>query len=180
HPPLRRGARSAHHAPAGVYECAGHDRWLTLTVYDEADWALLVTVIPALDRAQWAGVEARRLHHDEIDRLITTWTSARSPNEAMAELQRAGLAAATAFTNQDLVEDPQLATRSFMVAVDQPACGPRLYPGSPFLVDGKPIEIQPVSSLGGNNDEILAELGLSPDQRAELVASATIATSPPA
>ncbi|MCP3990235.1 MAG: CoA transferase, partial [Actinomycetia bacterium] len=113
HPPLRRGARSAHYAPAGVYECAGHDRWLALTVYDEADWTLLVTVIPALDRAQWAGVEARRVHHDEIDRLITAWTSARSPNEAMAGLQRAGLAAVAAVTNQDLVEDPQLAARGF-------------------------------------------------------------------
>jgi crotonobetainyl-CoA:carnitine CoA-transferase CaiB-like acyl-CoA transferase len=177
--PERRGARSPLYAPAGVYPCAGDDRWLALTVYDEQDWARLVSLVPALARPDWEQPEGRRRGHDDIDTLIAAWTRERQPHEAMAELQRAGLSAAVAATNKDLVEDPQLASRGFMVTVEQHACDPRQYPGSPFLVDGTPLPIRPVSLLGGDNAAVLAELGYDTAQQAELAASGAIATAPP-
>lgn len=177
--PPRRGARSATSAPAGVYRCSGDDRWLALTVYDEADWDRLVSVVPGLDRPDWADVGARRRDHDTIDVAIEAWTSTRGPDEAMADLQAAGLAAARVSTNRDLVEDPQLQARGFIVTVDHPAAGPGRFPGSPFLVDGRPLAIGPVSSLGADNDGILAELGFGPAERARLGEAGTIATAPP-
>ncbi|MCP5027763.1 MAG: CoA transferase [Actinomycetia bacterium] len=179
HPPIRRGARSATYAPAGVYRCAGDDRWLALTVYDQSDWSRLVALMTDLDRPQWVETGARHSGHDEIDRIITRWTSAHEAHDAMEILQSSGLAATIVATNQDLVEDPQLAARGFMVTVDHHACGPRLYPGSPFLVDGEPLPIRPVYPLGGDNDRVLEELGYTPDGRAALAATDTIAVTPP-
>jgi crotonobetainyl-CoA:carnitine CoA-transferase CaiB-like acyl-CoA transferase len=177
--PPRRGARSATSAPAGVYRCAGDDRWLALTVYDGEDWDRLVAVVPGLDRAAWAELDARRRDHDAIDAAIEAWTVDRGPDEAMATLQAAGLAAARVSTNRDLVEDPQLEARGFIVTVDHPATGPQRFPGSPFLVDGQPLAIHPVSSLGADNDELLAELGFGAAERAQLTGVGTIATAPP-
>ncbi len=177
--PQRRGARSSTFAPAGVYPCAGDDRWLALTVYDEDDWVRLVGLVAGLDRPDWGDAAARHDSHDEIDQVIGRWTAGRPPHDAMAQLQGAGVAAAIVATNQDLVEDPQLASRGFMVTVDQHACGPRLYPGSPFLVDGEPLVVRPISPLGGDNDAVLAELGFDAEARARLAATQTIAVSPP-
>jgi crotonobetainyl-CoA:carnitine CoA-transferase CaiB-like acyl-CoA transferase len=178
-PPPRRGARSATYAPAGVYRCAGDDRWLALTVYGDDDWARLASIVPGLDPPDWTDVAERRADHDEIDRRIGAWTGGLGPHEAMARLQAAGLAAALASTNADLVEDPHLAARGFLVTVDHPATGPYPYPGSPFLVDGEPLPIGPASALGHDNGAILAELGFDADRRAELLAAGTIATAPP-
>jgi crotonobetainyl-CoA:carnitine CoA-transferase CaiB-like acyl-CoA transferase len=178
--PPRRGARSACFAPAGVYRCAGDDRWLALTVYDDGDWERLAAVIPDLAQPGRNHVEGRRHDHDAIDATIEAWTTERTPREAMAELQGAGVAAALVATNQDLVEDPHLEARGFIVTVDHPAAGPGRFPGSPFLVDGAPLEIRPVSSLGADNEAVLSELGFGPQDQARLLAGGTIATAPPA
>ena len=177
--PERRGARSSIHAPAGAYRCAGDDRWLALTVEDAADWDRLVSLMPSLDRPGWGDVDQRRRDHDAIDDLIAEWTGQRAAHDAVTQLQNAGLAAAVVATNQDLVEDPQLAARGFMVTVNQHTCGPRLYPGAHFLVDGHPQAIRPVSPLGGDNTDVLNELGYSPAEQAALEASETTATTPP-
>ncbi len=177
--PERRGARSAVYAPAGVYGGARDDRWLTLTVYDEDDWARLAVLVPGLDRPDWKDVVRRRADHDEIDGLIGAWTSGFEPFAAVRVLQEAGLAAAVVATNKDIVEDPQLAARGFMVTLDQHACGPWPYPGSHFLVDGEGLPVRPVSPLGGDNDDVLAELGYPPADTASLAEAGTIATAPP-
>ena len=177
--PARRGARSSHCAPAGVYRCAGDDRWVALTVYDDADWDRLADLIAPLGRPEWTALEDRCRDHDAIDAAIEDWTGERSPREAMTRLQAAGLAAAIASTNEDLVEDPQLAARGFLVTVDHPAAGPGRFPGSPFLVDGDPLPVRPVSSLGADNEAVLTELGFTPAEVAELARAGTIATAPP-
>ena len=178
-PPRRRGARSSVYAPAGAYRCFGADRWLALTIYSDTDWAALVGLIPGLSRPEWRDLAQRRAGHDEIDRLIEAWAQEFEPSAAVERLQEAGVSAAVVATNKDLVEDPQLAARSFMVTVEQHGCGAWPYPGSHFLVDGEGLPVRPVSPLGGDNDDVLAELGYGEAARAALAASGTIAMAPP-
>lgn len=179
--PERRGARSATYAPAGVYPCApdGVDRWMALTVYDDADWLRLRRIVPGLDNSGWESVEARHRDHDEIDAVIGRWTSIRSPQQAMGELQAAGVAAVMASTNRDLVEDPHLAARGFLIEVKHASYGPTVFPGSLLLVDGKPLPVRPVSSLGADNQAVLDGLGVPAARQNELFAAGTIATAPP-
>ncbi|MFV0524950.1 MAG: CoA transferase [Acidimicrobiales bacterium] len=177
--PARRGARSARHAPAGVYRSAAPDRWVALSVYDDTDWARLGRVVPGLDRPEWADVAARHHDHDRIDAVVGAWTTARGHHDAMVELQAAGVAAVIVATNQDLVCDPHLSERGFVVTVDHPAAGPGRFPGSPFLVDGAPLPIRAVSSLGADNDAVLAELGYGFTERARLAADGAVASAPP-
>lgn len=124
------GNRHAEHAPQGCYRCAGEDRWLTLSVADDAQWQQLAGLMggEALARdARYASVAARRERHDELDALIAAWTATQDAGPAMHALQALGIAAGLVCNTRDLAADPHLAAREWFCAVD----GTRL-PGPPF------------------------------------------------
>ncbi len=173
--PPRRANRSALYAPQGLYRCAGDDEWLALTVEDDGDWTRLVGVI---GDAGLDGIVDRHADHDRIDESITAWATSRTKQDAAAQLQAAGLAAAPVNTNKDLFEDPHLAARNFFVDLehDGETFG---FPGFPIHFGAGDVDIRPTPALGQHNVEVLTELGWSGSQIAELDASGTIATSPP-
>jgi crotonobetainyl-CoA:carnitine CoA-transferase CaiB-like acyl-CoA transferase len=83
-------------APWGVYPCAGDDEWCVITVRDESDWAALRSALGEPDWAQdpaLANPEARVARRAEIDDHLTAWTLTRTPREAAAVLQAAGVPA---------------------------------------------------------------------------------------
>ena len=131
--PPRPGNRSADHAPQGVYPCAGDDRWVAVTVGGDDEWRRLVTLLadPTLVDLAGADLAGRLREHDAIDAAIVRWTADRDPFVAAGRLQEARIAAAPAFTNGDLVDDPHLASRGFIVEWDQPDVGPRAVPRLP-------------------------------------------------
>lgn len=105
-------------APHGVYRCAGEDRWLSIAVGDDAEWAGLCATTGHAewrDDPRFADAAARYAHRDELDRLIETWTRERDPLEATRLLQAHGVPAAPSATNRDLYEDGHLAERGLWV-----------------------------------------------------------------
>jgi crotonobetainyl-CoA:carnitine CoA-transferase CaiB-like acyl-CoA transferase len=180
-PPVRRGNRSPDHAPQGVYPCVGHDAWVAITVRSDAEWRALVELLddPVPASLATADRHVRARHHGALDAAIGAWTGRRTAREAASELQRRGIAACPAFTNQDLVEDPHLCDRGFLVEWDQPDVGLRRFPGFPVHFERTPITIRPAPTLGADNDAILRPLGYDADQLAALAASGTIASEPP-
>ena len=178
--PQRRGARSSVAAPAGVYACAGDDEWVAMTIADDEQWRRLCDEVgPDLDRPEWAHEPHRRADHDAIDRIITAWTLARTKMDVMAVLQARGVAAAPLLTNRELVEDPHLAARHFMVPLEHPDADPLLFPGTPLHFDTGSIELRPAPGLGADNADLLAELGYTTDEIAALTETTTVATRPP-
>jgi crotonobetainyl-CoA:carnitine CoA-transferase CaiB-like acyl-CoA transferase len=134
---------------------------------------------PSLDSLVDADLAARHAAHDEIDRVITRWTVERDPFVTARLLQEAGLAAAPAFTNGDLVDDPHLASRGFVVEWDQPDVGPRRFPGFPIHFERTPVHIAPAPTLGQHNRPILSGLGFSDDEIATLEARHVVSDEPP-
>ncbi|HSW14889.1 MAG TPA: CoA transferase, partial [Solimonas sp.] len=156
--PAPLGNRHARHAPQGCYAAQGQDRWLLLTVRSDAEWQALASLLggAALD-ARYAGVEARRQHHDELDRLIADWAGARELAAAVAGLRAAGLAAGFVASAADLAADAQLAARGWFVD----AGGTRL-PGLPFRLDGfTPHIARRGPELGADNMEFFAAAGVT-------------------
>jgi crotonobetainyl-CoA:carnitine CoA-transferase CaiB-like acyl-CoA transferase len=179
--PARRGNRSIDHAPQGVYQCAGDDRWIALTVQDDAEWARLVALVPddSLSGLAGADLAARRAAHDEIDAAITRWTRTVGPLDAARRLQAARIAAAPAFTNGDIVDDEHIAARGFMAEWDQPDVGRRAFPGLPIHFERSPVRITPAPTLGQHNREVLMAAGYSAADVDRLEAAGVIATEPP-
>jgi crotonobetainyl-CoA:carnitine CoA-transferase CaiB-like acyl-CoA transferase len=68
------------------------------------------------------------------------------------------VAAFPVMTNADLVRDPQIVHRGFVVVHDQPDVGWRGYPGCPIHFERSPVFVFPAPPLGGDNAAVLTGL----------------------
>lgn len=108
-------------APHGIYRCAGTDRWLAISCFDDDDWKHLVEVAERpewLSDARFATLDTRMANQDALDGLVTSWTRERDRYELMNRLQAAGVAAGVCQSAEDRCElDPQLAELAWLTEV---------------------------------------------------------------
>jgi crotonobetainyl-CoA:carnitine CoA-transferase CaiB-like acyl-CoA transferase len=160
--PARDGNRDPHMAPHGVFRAAGEDRWIAVAVEDDAAWVRLAATIgrPELATdARYATVVGRKRHEEELEGILGEWTRQRSPEEATAMLQAAGIAAFTAATNRDLAEDPHLNARGFFVELTHPEVGVRRHIGVPWRMSASDARVRrPAPCLGADTDAVLGEV----------------------
>jgi benzylsuccinate CoA-transferase BbsF subunit len=161
--PTGNASQEAPGAPHGVYPCAGDDRWVAITIFTDADWGHFAE---AIGRPIWTCDErfatgARRLRHAaELDQLVATWTRGQRAEEAMAVLQRAGVAAGLVANAEDLcAHDPQLATRGHFVDVFTPEGRTVRIDGPPCLLSETPARVSGPGPLRGEHtDEVLSRI----------------------
>jgi crotonobetainyl-CoA:carnitine CoA-transferase CaiB-like acyl-CoA transferase len=156
------GSRSLVHAPQGVYPCFGEDSWLVLTVRDESEWRALCGVIGRNDlaaRGDLAAAQGRRAAHDEIDEAIRAWCAGLDHREAARRLQAAGIAAGPVLANWEIVGDPHLHERGYLVYVDHPDAGVLPYPGFGWKLSRTPASVRRHSPMFGEHTrEVLGGL----------------------
>jgi crotonobetainyl-CoA:carnitine CoA-transferase CaiB-like acyl-CoA transferase len=160
------GSRSLAHAPQGVYPCFGEDSWLVLTVRDETEWRALAAVIGRDDlasRPDLATTDGRRAAHDEIDDAIRAWCAERDHREAARRLQAAGVAAGPVLANWEIVTDPHLHERGYLVYVDHPDAGVLPYPGFGWKLSRTPARVRRHSPMFGEHtrEVLCVDLGMS-------------------
>jgi crotonobetainyl-CoA:carnitine CoA-transferase CaiB-like acyl-CoA transferase len=168
------GNKDPRMAPHDVYRCAGKDQWVAIAVETEEEWGAFCN---AVGRPEWRADErfadayARHRHEQELDALITQWTSERSPSEAAALLQAAGVAAGPVLDTMGIITNPQLRHRGFFVTPDHPEVGPREVMGIPVLFGAIPEKrIQPAPLFDEHNDYVFKELlGLSGTEIEQLI-----------
>src|SRR5262249_41542687 len=101
----------------------------------------------------------RKQHEDELDTIITQWTSGRDRWELTEMLQRAGVAAMPTLSNRDLALDPHLRERGFLVELDHAEVGRRTHTGIPWTMSGTACKVRgPAPLLGADTDEVLIDL----------------------
>jgi crotonobetainyl-CoA:carnitine CoA-transferase CaiB-like acyl-CoA transferase len=119
-PPTAIGNRSPGRAPHGLYPARGPERWLAISVLDDAMWDALCRV-PGLEHLgsdpRFATLDERLAHEDDLDDAVAAWTVERTDWEAATELQWFGVAATPVLDDWDLVGDSQLAARDFFHAL---------------------------------------------------------------
>jgi crotonobetainyl-CoA:carnitine CoA-transferase CaiB-like acyl-CoA transferase len=181
--PARIGNRSLDHAPHGAYRCAGEDDWVAIAVRTDLEWRALVRLIgaPALSAREALAASERLEQRQPIDAAISAWTGARTAIAAATALQAAGVPASPAFTNRDLALNEHLAARGFMVTLDQADAGPQQFPGFPIRFGGqRRFTPKNPPGLGDDNERVLASLGYSAREIADLARANVIADKPPA
>ena len=150
------------YAIQGCYPCSGDDRWVSITIYDDADWAAFCTAIgdPIWTQDNTLGdLVSRYKKHNEIDRHIGEWTSQRDPSQVMQILQASGVAAGPVMDQRDAYNDAHLRERGMFEEVSQEDTGTHWYPGAPFKMSETPIKIRrgPVR-LGEDNEYVYKSL----------------------
>ncbi len=150
-------------APHNCFKSKGDaEEWITIAVGNEAEWSALCRGIgqPGLaGDPHFATAASRKENEDQLDAIITRWTSERDRWEAAELLQGAGVAAIPTLTNKDLALDPHLRERGFLVELEHPEVGRRTHAGVPWTMSATTCKVGlPAPILGADTDEVLMSL----------------------
>ncbi len=173
-------------APQGTYRCAGEDRWISLTVRSDDEWAALCET---LDRREWIGDPrfedglARLGSHDRLDEMISEATRAWDAGKLQAALQAVGVAAGAALDGKGLLFDEHLNERGFFEVVEHAegsGVPPLPYASRPWKFGATPGRIDHAApSLGEHNEDALGGLlGFSTERVREMEEAGVIGTAP--
>ena len=121
-------------APHGCYPCRGEDRWCVIAAENEQQWAALAKMIgPGVIGNPRFATNAERLENRAaLDAIIENWTKTQDAFALRDQLQGAGISCGVVQTGEDLVNDPHLQQRDFIVAVDNARLGRVVLPNFPL------------------------------------------------
>jgi crotonobetainyl-CoA:carnitine CoA-transferase CaiB-like acyl-CoA transferase len=185
----RAGNRGPTAAPQNLYRTADVDEfgrldsWVAVAVANDEQWAGLCE---AMGRPPWAMDSAlsdaagRRDQHDLIDQQLSTWCQDRSGEEIVRCLWDAGVPVAKVLQPHRQTEIPQLQFRGFFEGVGHPVNERVAHSTVPIRFSAGPdrFHLQPAPLLGQHNHELLAEIGVSEAEIAELEAEGVIGRAP--
>ena len=150
---------------------AGGNRFIALRIEDAFAWEQL----GRLTGGEWESAEIMLAtgRREQTVALIRRWLERRDAWEAMTMLQKAGIAAGVVQTAADLMDrDPQLRSRRFLVALDNPALGRFEHQTSPIHLSRTPASMRTAPALGEHTRSVVTgAAGLSEARFAELAAA---------
>ncbi|MEF8690270.1 UNVERIFIED_CONTAM: CoA transferase [Comamonas sp. A-3] len=163
-------------APSNAYPC--QDGWVLVAGNGDSIFKRLMTAIGRQDLADapdLADNAGRVQRVAEIDAAIGAWTQARSVQTVMDELGAARVPAGKVYTAKDIAEDPHYRAREMILTqrtrdgfeLQVPGVVPKL-----SLTPGTVRSSAP--HVGDDTDAVLAEIGLSAEQIAQLRAKGIV------
>jgi crotonobetainyl-CoA:carnitine CoA-transferase CaiB-like acyl-CoA transferase len=169
--PQRMGNRLPYAAPRGVYQ-ARDGRWLALSGTSQSVALRLLRVVGGDELAgdpRFSSNESRLANVEQLDRIISDWLSTRHRDEALAEFEAAGVAAAPIYDIEDVFNDAQYAARGALVAVDDPDLGPARTVAPQPKLSATPARIKHLGRhLGDDTEAVLLENGYERSEIAQL------------
>ena len=116
-------------APHNAYPCRGQDTWCVIAAFSEADWKSLKDAMKHpewAERPQFASMEERVQHREELDRELSRWTRGFDRFVLARRLQESGLCAGVVENSRDRLNwDGQLAHRGTYAIFEHSEMGPR-------------------------------------------------------
>ena len=182
----RIGNRHPVWSPHGVYPCQGHDQWVAIAARDDGEWQAVCQAMgmPELTSdPRFADPIDRRQHQEELDAVISVWTSARTSFQVMKTLQGAGAPAGAVLTAKQVLTDPQHLERGFFETVHNPpeaGLRDKGYVGRGWRFSKSEAAIRgPAPGLGEANHYVLGELlGVDEDSLKRFAEDWTIGNLP--
>jgi len=161
--PRRLGNEDEEHVPSNLYPASGEDRWIAITVRNDAQWVKLSELIGQPNLAmdpRFSSCEARRCHREEVNALVADWTRQRDSESTTVLLQHHGIAAGPLLNSRDLLLDAHLKHRRFYERVDHKGTiGTRPMIGRPYRMRFRHPTVQgPGPGFGEHNATVLTEL----------------------
>jgi len=169
-PPPRAGAAHATIFPYGPFVC-GDGKTVMLGLQNEREWKVFCEKVlenPGLtDDARFRSNPLRLENRDVLRGIIDDAFMHLSAAQLVERLDAVGIANANLNSMHDVWNHPQLAARGRWTQVQTPN-GPVTAPLPPGVPASFAPRMDPIPALGQHTDAILSELGLSPEQIAEM------------
>lgn len=170
----RGGNASGGGQPGWVLKCKGWETdanayiYLTLQAHNWANTCKAIGRPEWIDDPAYNTVQARQTHLAEIFAEIETWLADKTKFEAVEIFRKFDVPSGPVLSMKELQDDPDLRASQSIVEVKHPEHGTYLTVGTPQKFSGFTPVIKPAPLLGEHTDEVLADLGYSPEQIARL------------
>jgi len=166
----RAGNASGGGQPGWILKCKGWETDPNAYIYfitQAPVWAKICNVIGKEEWAtdpDYATPVARLPRLKEIFAEIERWTMTKTKFEAMQILNKYDIPCGPILSMKEIAEEPSLRKTGTIVEVDHPTRGKYLTVGNPIKLSDSPTEVKRSPLLGEHTDEVMAELGYSPEQ----------------
>lgn len=168
--PPRMGVRHPLFCPYGPYPAEG-GRLFNLAVLSPEHWqrfCLEVIEEPALyAEERYRTMEGRVEDREVLENRLREIFAARDATEWVERLEGVGIPCGLVNELPEVMAHPQLEHGQLVTNVGSPV-GTIPTVGSPFFVGGDRPELGPVPDLGEHTEEVLREVGLSPEEIREI------------
>jgi formyl-CoA transferase len=176
----RAGNASGGGQPGSILKCKGWENDPNAYIYFITQSGVWPAVCQVIGEPDWikdeayATPQARLLHLKPIFARIEQWTMTKTKFEAMEILNKFDIPCGPILSMKEIAEEPALRATGTIVEVDHPVRGKYLTVGNPIKMSDSSTEVTRSPLLGEHTDEVLAQLGYSPDHIAELRAENVI------
>ena len=170
----RAGNASGGGQPGAVLKCKGWETDPNAYIYfitQDAVWPSVCKVIGEEDWIEdeaYATAGARLLHLKPIFARIEQWTMSKTKFEAMDILNKYDIPCGPILSMKEIAAEPALRATGTIVEVDHPTRGKYLTVGNPIKLSDSPTDVTRSPLLGEHTDEVLNQLGYSPQDIAQL------------
>ncbi|MFF5157060.1 CaiB/BaiF CoA transferase family protein [Streptomyces sp. NPDC000348] len=173
----RTGNRSQNNAPRGTYLTAD-GTWVAVSTSAQSIAERVMTLVgrPDLIDEPWFATGAGRARHaDLLDEAVGGWIARHTRTDVLAAFEKAEAAIAPIQDVRDVMADPQYQALDTITTVDDPELGPLRMQNVLFRLSGTPGAIRWAGRPhGADTEEVLTELGLTPEDLAELRAEGAL------
>ncbi len=164
----RLGNRHWGACPTNIYPA--RDGEILIFCLTEAHWRTLAKLMGheeliADPRCKNHGARLRIA--DELDALVSEWTSAQARDAMVERLIEAGIPCAPVRTIEEVIADPETAQRRMLIDSDYPNRGKIRVAGTPIKMSDAPDAdrlIRRPPELGEHTAEVLASIGIGADE----------------
>ncbi|MCF6468967.1 formyl-CoA transferase [Nonomuraea sp. MG754425] len=174
----RSGNASGGGQPGWAVRCApGGPNDYIYVIVQPVGWKPIAGIIgrPELtDDPEWATPEARLSKLDKMFQLIEEWTIRHDKWTVLDRLNAENIPCGPILSTRELVEDESLREEGIVVSVEHPERGEFVTVGSPLQLSDSPVDVRTPPLLGEHNQEIYGELGVTPDELAQLKTNGVI------
>ncbi|MCG8478246.1 MAG: CoA transferase [Spirochaetales bacterium] len=170
-PPTKRGNVHPNIAPYQPFRAA--DGWFILAAGTEGHWQKVVRLLGAEGSlgadARFTDNRRRVAHRGELEAALEEFFMRRPVVEWIAEFRECGVPCGPILSPEEALDHPHLAEREMVVALEHPSAGTVRSLGNPVKLSRSAVRFRSAAPLlGSDSDSVLAELGYTSEEIADL------------
>ncbi len=160
-------------APHGAFPCKGDDTWCAIAIFTDEQWDSFSRLVdrPWTKDPKFSTLFNRKMNEDELEQLVSEWTSNLSAEQLMHLMQDAAIPAGVVQGAEDVINDPQLKLRGSFWTMEHKELGSCTHLGRHFTLSKTPAEPErPAPCLGEHTEYVCSKiLGMSDEEFVRLV-----------